>query len=442
MAKKIGKSDIIGDRGVAFIRQLILEIGFVFYETGGVEAGIDGYIEIRDPVTGVVSNQVLQFQSRATTRALPGDKGETFAWPITEDELAYWRNGTAPVVLIIVEPDARRAYWKFIKGYFDTPEKLTARKIVFHKTNDALTNESGPALAQVAESQTVGAIPLPNRVHETLTLNLLRVGRIAPTIYWAPTEYSTGTQFNAALREIDPKAGSEWIVRSNAVMSFHDLDQDPWRRLIDPGAIEPFDVDEWADADDPDRERQFVELLRRSLSQLVRPTVRFDREDGVYYFASQKGRDRVSVSYRASTNMTARAVVERYKRKKAPTETAFWRHSAFRPRWHRFDGDWYLEVTPTYYYTYNGNDKSRFTEDYLKKIKELEDNNAVIGQFLMWRHWLCERGRGDLVTPGYPFLGVEALDSFGLDRGVPDDLWRSSESNTRPTEASLFDVTT
>ena len=42
--KKIGNNDIIGERGVTAVRALVLEMGFVFYETGGVEAGIDGFI--------------------------------------------------------------------------------------------------------------------------------------------------------------------------------------------------------------------------------------------------------------------------------------------------------------------------------------------------------------------------------------------------------------
>ena len=43
-------------------------MGWMFYETGGVEAGIDGYIELRDEATGVVGNLVLQVQGKATER--------------------------------------------------------------------------------------------------------------------------------------------------------------------------------------------------------------------------------------------------------------------------------------------------------------------------------------------------------------------------------------
>ena len=42
--KKIGRSDIIGQRGMAHIQGIVNAMDFMFYSTGGVEAGIDGYI--------------------------------------------------------------------------------------------------------------------------------------------------------------------------------------------------------------------------------------------------------------------------------------------------------------------------------------------------------------------------------------------------------------
>lgn len=64
--KKIGRSDIIGDQGIALIHRLVLDMGFVWNSTG-LEAGIEGYIEIRDEATGEVTNCVLQVQSKATS---------------------------------------------------------------------------------------------------------------------------------------------------------------------------------------------------------------------------------------------------------------------------------------------------------------------------------------------------------------------------------------
>ncbi len=51
-AKKIHANSIIGQQGVNLIERVVLGMGFAWYPSGGVEAGIDGTIEIRGAVTG------------------------------------------------------------------------------------------------------------------------------------------------------------------------------------------------------------------------------------------------------------------------------------------------------------------------------------------------------------------------------------------------------
>jgi hypothetical protein len=74
--------------------------------------------------------------------------------------------------------------------------------------------------------------------------------------------------------------------------------------------------------------------------------------------------------------------------------------------------------------------------DRLKKIKELENNAAVMGQFVMWRYFLTTHGAADLYAEGYPFLAFAPLEPLSLDVGVPDDLWKSQEANP---DSPLFD---
>ena len=75
--KKIGQSSIIGEKGIAVIRRIVLEMGFMFYETGGVEAGIDGFIELRDEASGQVGNLLLQIQGKATERQFPRESSDS-----------------------------------------------------------------------------------------------------------------------------------------------------------------------------------------------------------------------------------------------------------------------------------------------------------------------------------------------------------------------------
>ncbi|MEX1152961.1 DUF4365 domain-containing protein [Parvibaculum sp.] len=435
--KRIGRSDIIGQRGMAHIEGIVLSMGFMFYPTGGVEAGIDGFIELRDDETGAVGNLLLQVQGKSTERRrLQAETDESFEFPCSEADIGYWMQGTAPVLFIVVLPEKGVAYWKSIKSWFSDPDRLKARKIIFYKKTDLFTKEAKAAVTAVALSTVPGAIAPSARIEEELLVNLVGIS-FARTLYWAPTSYSTDKSFGAALRELDPKAGSEWIVRGKAVLSFHNLDVWPWNLLCEAEAMEEFGSDEWSGSDDEDRQRDFVALLNRAMSEFVRPALWHDRDSGAYFFRKPKNRDRVRYAYKSLKSFVPRDVVKRYgKRRADPSQPTYWRHSAFLHRFVFLDGDWLIEITPTYHFTRDGYNSNLFSGEYLKKIKEFENNAAVMGQFVMWRHFLVSHGAADLYTDRYPYLAFAPLEPLTLNAGVPDDLWKSQEANPN---SPLFD---
>ena len=167
MSKHIGRSSIIGEQGIAHIRRTVLDMGHMFHETGGVEAGIDGYIELRDQDTGRVGNLILQVQGKATERErLPAETPDSFKWHCTEADVKYWRQGTAPVLLIVVQTNTNRAYWKSIRDYFPDTDAMQRRSIVFDKHNDVFNVSARTAISEVAANAKPGAIArrreLPN----------------------------------------------------------------------------------------------------------------------------------------------------------------------------------------------------------------------------------------------------------------------------------------
>lgn len=428
--KKIGRSDIIGQRGMAHIQGVVNAMDFMFYPTGGVEAGIDGYIELRDPDTGEVTNTLLQVQGKASERErLQGDNGQTFEFPCSEADIAYWLQGTAPVLLVFVALREGKAYWKSIKDWFSDPDRVKARKIVFDRAKDLFDRDAKSAIIVIAAGARPGASGPSVHIHEQLLTNLVGVD-FAPRLYWAPTRYANDKTFGAALRELDPKAGGEWIVRSKALLSFHDLDRWPWDELCDVGAMEEFDVDEWSDSDDYDRQRDFVALINRAISEFVRPALRRDRDTGVLYFIKPWNREKLNYAYRSLHNTTTRRVVGPYGKSKVdPSKPAYWRHSALLHRFVRLSGKWFVEVTPTYHFTSNGKESDGWGGERLKKIKEIENNAAVMGQFVMWRSFLLTHRAGDLVSTTYPYLTFSSIDALEIDVGVPDELWTSQEAD-------------
>jgi hypothetical protein len=435
--KKIGRSDIIGQRGMAHIEGIVLSMGFMFYPTGGVEAGIDGFIELRDDVSGVVGNLLLQVQGKATEKQrLQAETDDSFEFPCSEADINYWMQGTAPVLLIVVLPEKGMAYWKSIKSWFSDPDRLKSRKIIFDKKVDIFNREAKAAITAVALSRSPGATAPSVRIDEDLLVNLVGVS-FAPILYWAPTNHATDKSFGTALRNLDAKARSEWIVRGKAVLSFHNLDAWPWNKLCEAEAMEEFGSEEWSDSDDEDRRRDFVALLNRAIGEFVRPDLWHDRDSGAYFFAKPKSRDKLRYAYQSLKSFVPRVVVKRYgKRRSDPSQAAYWRHSAFLHRFVRFADNWFVEVTPTYHFTRDGYEPDSWSGDHLKKIKELENNAAVLGQFVMWRYFLVNHDAPDLYVDRYPFLSFALIDPLSLDVGLPDDLWKSQESD--PT-SPLFD---
>ena len=149
-------------------------MGFMFYPTGGVEAGIDGYHRIAGRGNREVGNLLLQVQGKATERErLQGDTAEAFEFPCCEDDIAYWTQGTAPVLLIVCSLNESKAYWKSLKEWFADPERMKSRKGRVRQSQGRIhaSLEGCSVFGRAAVGP--GASRTERRKHEQLLLNLL-----------------------------------------------------------------------------------------------------------------------------------------------------------------------------------------------------------------------------------------------------------------------------
>ena len=167
-AKKIGKSDIIGGRGVNLVEKVVLEMGCLWYPTGGVEAGIDGIIEIRDVVTGEVTNSIVQVQSKATNGRFTAETPTGFEYLCDAKDLEYWLNGNAPVIIVVSRPDTGESYWASIKDRFKDLEARKARKIYFDRTRDRFDVNARADIVRLSMSKDAGIYLAPPPKQERL----------------------------------------------------------------------------------------------------------------------------------------------------------------------------------------------------------------------------------------------------------------------------------
>lgn len=441
LSKKIHHNSFIGQKGVNLIEKITLDMDFLWYPSPAMEAGIDGIIEIRDAASGEVTNSIIQVQSKATENAFQSETAQGFDYLCEAKDLEYWLRGNAPVILVRSRPDTNEAYWVSLKDYFKDPEKRRARKIHFDKQKDRFDVSSKSALMTLAMPRDAGIYFAPPPKKETLFSNLLRVSNYPDNIYTAQTMLSDRRDVWAAFERMNANVGPQWTVKSKTIISFIDLDAEPWSKVCEIGTLESHDARLWAYSSDPDRRRVFVELLNYCLRAKARElnlvfNLKFSRGSEFYYFGATPDLRTRRVHYQSITNKTSRDVFRAYPNHRNPR---YYRHSAFGGKFQLHDDTWYLEITPTYYFTYDGHRLDRFYEDRLKGIKRLESNAAVLGQVVMWGAYLS---RKDSLLPSYPFLEFDQLMSFDIECGINEEEWLPHEDEDKreilTTDPTLF----
>jgi hypothetical protein len=236
--KTISRQQIIGERGYHLFSERVMAVGLTCHQTGRLEAGIDGFIELRDPDTGEVRAQFVgaQIKTRDSDR-FSEETDTSFSFPLDARDLDYWLSSNAPVILVVVRLEDQLICWKSIQSWFDTPAKKASRKIVFDKTSDLLTKASAPALAQmVASFGKPGTMVPPMRADEQLDTNLLRA--IFPAqVNVASTDLSY-VEIRQAMLHVEDPAPIDWVSYGKRIFSFRDLDSPVFKAVVEPGTAE------------------------------------------------------------------------------------------------------------------------------------------------------------------------------------------------------------
>jgi hypothetical protein len=423
--KQISQSDIVGELGINLIQKRCLDMGFLWHPTG-LEAGIDGYVEIRLD-TGHVTNCIIQVQSKATEKPFEAETASSFEFRCSPRDLEYWLSGNAPVILVRSRPKTDEAYWVSLKDYFTDVAKRKLAKIVFDKTTDRFDVSAKAALQRLAIPEDSGLYLGTHPKREIVYSNLLELVSFPRKYYAAATEYRTRAELFAALQEFGRVVHGEWILSAKTLTSFHDLSMSPWTRVCDRGTVEELETNDWAQTNDPVQQRQFVQLLNACLrAMLYRKGVKFSAENQCYYFRAPQDLSEREYSYQSREHKTSRSVFKGYPKKSDHTQMSYYRHSAFAGKFVCYGSSWYLQITPSYHFTRDGHWLSRYAPDLLSGIKRLETNQAVHGQVIMWAHLLTERS---LFDAGPQFLDFGSLLDFGLDVGLDDEAWLKHEDD-------------
>jgi hypothetical protein len=417
MAKRFSRQAGIGEQGMALIHARVGEMGFIWHPRR-VDHGIDGEIELVDPPTGEVLNRVLLVQSKAQDRLFPGEDEHQFHYICAEADVEYWMAGNAPVILVCSHPADRTAWWASIKEVFADPERRRLRRVDFDKSRDRFDAPAAEALLRLGVPPAGSVYLRPPPRQETLVSNLLRVEAMGPTIWGAPAIARRPREVFEGLRRAGGDVCLDWILTDGMLFSFRRPDETSLTNVID-GGVEGFDTSEWADSKSADQRRHLVRLLNQTLADVTADELRRHTKKGYLFF-----RPTPDLSpRRAATgrSRSGRTVFQVYRHQKDPEHIRFCRHHAVDHQFALFDGDWFLELRPTYHYTSDSYRDLPWGPDLVKQMKQRERNPAVRDLVQFWAQYL--RSPRTLFGEPDSRLAFGDLMRFEVDRGIDDRSW-------------------
>lgn len=428
--KKVGQSNMTGSLGVNIVERRVLEMGFLWYPSGGVEAGIDGRLEVRNE-DAEVTNLIISVQSKATDGRFEGETDTEFSYTCTERDLRYWLRGNLPVILVCSRPRTNEAYWLSVKDYFSDPQRRATRKLRFLKASTSFDFSAKDALKQLALPKDGGLYLGLTPRQETIFSDLLPVAQFPERYYTAHTLHTSRKAALDLLFSARKEGDEVWrgfTIRGSTVYSFYDLSATRWADVADVGTVESHLTFEWSMEEDSNRQKLFVELLNVTLQdQLREDDILFSNLDGFYFHRTSDDLSDRSRRYMSRRKSASREVFKRYQSKLDPERTSYFRHVAFFGRFLQLDGDWFLQIAPTYRFTKDGYHDSRYSAEALSGIKRLENNQAVHGQVVMWAEFLQKEtlfSRHNMIK-FYPLL------QFIADSGFDDPDWLKREDPDR-----------
>jgi hypothetical protein len=412
--KTVTRQTMIGEGGIALISTRCLEMGFIFHPRR-VDHGVDGHIDLVDPGSGALLNQVLLVQSKASDGRFPFEDEYSFRYPCDPRDLDLWLSGNAPVILVFSHPKQGEAWWADVKAAFPDAESRASRTIVVRKQSSRFDADAASPLLRLGVPAASGLYLKPPPVTEVLTTNLLPVVSMPPAIHLAPAAVASYAEAREILAgQKGPEPG--WMLRDGLVMSFASLREPPLRAMCaaDP---EEHPTAEWAGSEDKDTQHRFTDLLARTVERSY-PDLRWhDSRRHVHFRASSDLKPR-KAGKRPGTR--GRTVFGPHYAKSDPERVSFYHHAALKTRYRRIGGIWFCQLEPDYCFTADGHRESPFADSLLAGIKRLDRHPAVLGWTRMWASHLTPQP--DLFSHELPVV-FGPLETVTVHSGIDDNWW-------------------
>ena len=427
LQKTYSRSSQIGEEGQRLVALVVTRLGHIWHDRR-VDHGVDGAIGLVDPVARSVSHVHVMVQSKSTAGRFPGETEDSFHYLLDTADVAYWRGGSNPVIVVCLRPSTDGVWWAPVDRAEPPGPGRRAWRLDFDKHSDRLDEDSvGRLFAWATEAAPGGVISGRRRRAETLETNLLRIKEMPPEIFFGPTWMSSPGELGRALRNLRYYR-RDWIVRGGVVYSFARPERGGLGDFLD-GGFETIDTVEWAESKDIDTLSMFADLLRQALWDQEHKKLWYHAKKRHFVFRPPKD-DRDAMRVKVMPGKPGRTVFQRYFKAAERTAPKDCRHYAAAIRFVQTDEGWVAEINPTYHFTFDGHRHLPWGEDRVKGMKKIEKNPAVRGLVQFWAEYLARPPElGDRYRP----LWFGNLITLDVDIGIDDKDWQ-------PTAGSSSDV--
>lgn len=211
-----------------------------------------------------------------------------------------------------------------------------------------------------------------------------------------------------------------WVCHDNKLFSFHDMDASGLISVVDEGSVERLDVSDLADSHETDNINVLKQLLIAEARELLKARhVRMQPKDRFFYFiAEEEGQSERKEPWIGKQKATRRVYFARPS-KKDPTKVAHHQHLSFDLTFAKLGDDWFAQIVPSWYYSFDGFRQSNWHDDLLSQQKRLERNASVRNQVRFIAYFLSATGTG--VEDGLAFQNLVEFDVCADADDVSDD---------------------
>jgi len=212
-----------------------------------------------------------------------------------------------------------------------------------------------------------------------------------------------------------------WVCHDNKLFSFRDIEQCGLISVVDAGSVERLSVSDLANSDEIDNVNILKQLLSAETRELLKQRhVRMHNVEGFFFFVpSEEGQRERRETWIGKRTAIRRVFEVKYQRKD-PTKVAHQKHFSFDLTFTKLGDDWYSQIVPNWYYSYDsGYRQSRWHDELLSAQKRLEHNSTVRNAVRFLAYFLRGLSESEEDDHGLRFLSLLEFNVQDAEEAEP-----------------------